>query len=150
MMQQETEEEMRDLAREEAALLGWENERLESLLKGKLLSKDEQQVKNTLPGDTGRHRRRRGGALCPRPFHHVHEVCREDALEDGAPQYEHVRPGRLQGGHRGRGGARCLSEAEVRKRRAPGTEGTGDGVSRDGYTPRPSPSPSCPSRRSWS
>ena len=47
MMQQETDEEMRDLAREEAALLEKENERLESLLKGKLLSKDEQQVKNT-------------------------------------------------------------------------------------------------------
>ena len=47
MMQQETEEEMRGLAKEEAALLEKENERLESLLKGKLLSKDEQQVKNT-------------------------------------------------------------------------------------------------------
>jgi peptide chain release factor 1 len=56
MMQQETEEEMRGLAREEAALLEKENERLESLLKGKLLSKDEQQVKNTfleIRGGTG-------------------------------------------------------------------------------------------------
>ncbi len=56
MMHQETEEEMRDLAREEAAFLEKENERLESLLKGKLLSKDEQQVKNTfleIRGGTG-------------------------------------------------------------------------------------------------
>ena len=56
MMQQETEEEMRGLAKEEAALLEKENERLESLLKGKLLSKDEQQVKNTfleIRGGTG-------------------------------------------------------------------------------------------------
>jgi peptide chain release factor 1 len=56
MMQQETEEEMRGLAREEAALLEKENERLESLLKSKLLSKDEQQVKNTfleIRGGTG-------------------------------------------------------------------------------------------------
>jgi peptide chain release factor 1 len=56
MIQQETEEEMRGLAREEAALLEKENERLESLLKGKLLSKDEQQVKNTfleIRGGTG-------------------------------------------------------------------------------------------------
>jgi peptide chain release factor 1 len=47
MVQQETEEAMRGLAREEAALLEKENERLESLLKDKLLSKDEEQVKNT-------------------------------------------------------------------------------------------------------
>ena len=56
MIQQETEEAMRDLAREEAALLEKENERLESLLKGKLLSKDEEQVKNTfleIRGGTG-------------------------------------------------------------------------------------------------
>jgi peptide chain release factor 1 len=56
MAQQETEEEMRGLAREEAALLEKENERLESLLKGKLFSKDEQQVKNTfleIRGGTG-------------------------------------------------------------------------------------------------
>jgi len=56
MIQQEAEEEMRDLAREEAALLEKENERLESLLKGKLLSKDEQQVNNTfleIRGGTG-------------------------------------------------------------------------------------------------
>ena len=56
MVQQETEEAMRDLAREEAALLGLENERLESLLKGKLLSKDEEQAKNTfleIRGGTG-------------------------------------------------------------------------------------------------
>jgi peptide chain release factor 1 len=56
MIQQEAEEEMRGLAKEEAALLEKENERLESLLKGKLLSKDEQQVKNTfleIRGGTG-------------------------------------------------------------------------------------------------
>ena len=56
MMQQEADEEMRGLAKEEAALLEKENERLESLLKGKLLSKDEQQVKNTfleIRGGTG-------------------------------------------------------------------------------------------------
>ena len=56
MMQQEADEEMRGLAKEEAALLEKENERLESLLKGKLLSKDEQQVNNTfleIRGGTG-------------------------------------------------------------------------------------------------
>jgi len=47
MMQQETEEEMRGLAKEEATFLEKENERLGSLLREKLLSKDEQQVKNT-------------------------------------------------------------------------------------------------------
>ncbi len=56
MVHQETEEEMRDLAKEEAAFLEKENERLESLLKGKLLSKDEQRVNNTfleIRGGTG-------------------------------------------------------------------------------------------------
>lgn len=46
MVQQETEEEMRELAREETGFLSQEDERLESLLKGKLLAKGEQEVKN--------------------------------------------------------------------------------------------------------
>ncbi|MGD0228978.1 MAG: peptide chain release factor 1 [Syntrophorhabdales bacterium] len=47
MVQQETDEQMKELAREEAALLEKEDQRLESLLKGKLLAKEEQQVNNT-------------------------------------------------------------------------------------------------------
>ena len=47
MLLQETDEEMRGLAREEAGLLEREDERLEAALKGKLLAKDEQEVKNT-------------------------------------------------------------------------------------------------------
>ena len=56
MVRLETEEEMRDLAKEEAALLEKENERLETLLKNKLLSKDEQRVNKTfleIRGGTG-------------------------------------------------------------------------------------------------
>jgi peptide chain release factor 1 len=47
MMEQETDEEMRRLVREEAALLEKENERLGLALKEKLLSKDEEKVKST-------------------------------------------------------------------------------------------------------
>jgi peptide chain release factor 1 len=47
LLQQETDEEMKDLAREEAALLEKEDERLESLLRGKLLAQEEEQVNNT-------------------------------------------------------------------------------------------------------
>jgi len=47
MAHEETDEELKGLAREEASLLEREDERLEALLKTKLLSKDEQQVKNT-------------------------------------------------------------------------------------------------------
>ncbi len=47
MAEQETDEEMKSLAREEAALLEKENERLGALLKGKLLAKDEEKVNNT-------------------------------------------------------------------------------------------------------
>ncbi len=46
MVQHETEEEMRELAREEAGFLSREDERLEALLKTRLLAKDEQEVKN--------------------------------------------------------------------------------------------------------
>jgi peptide chain release factor 1 len=44
MLRQEADEEMKDLAREEADRLQAEDERIESLLKGRLLAKDEQQV----------------------------------------------------------------------------------------------------------
>jgi peptide chain release factor 1 len=47
MMRQEADEEMRVLVREEAAFLEGEGQRLESVLKGKLLAKDEEQVKNS-------------------------------------------------------------------------------------------------------
>jgi peptide chain release factor 1 len=47
MMRHEADEEMRVLAREEAAFLEGEGQRLESVLKGKLLAKDEEQVKNS-------------------------------------------------------------------------------------------------------
>lgn len=47
MVRVETDEEMRGLAREEADLLSREDERIEALLKQKLLAKDEQEVKNT-------------------------------------------------------------------------------------------------------
>jgi peptide chain release factor 1 len=47
MIRAESDEEMKELAREEANLLSRENERLEALLRSKLLSKDEQEVKNT-------------------------------------------------------------------------------------------------------
>ncbi len=47
MLRHEADEEMKALAREEADRLEGEDERLESLLKGRLLAKDEQQVKTS-------------------------------------------------------------------------------------------------------
>jgi peptide chain release factor 1 len=47
MIRQETDEELKELAREEAGILEKEDQRLEALLKNKLLAKDEEQVKNT-------------------------------------------------------------------------------------------------------
>jgi peptide chain release factor 1 len=47
MISHESDEEMKDLAREEAGTLEKEDERLESLLKSMLLGKDKDQVKNT-------------------------------------------------------------------------------------------------------
>ncbi len=56
MLRHEADEEMKALAREETDRLQGEDERLEALLKGKLLSKDEQQVKTSfleIRGGTG-------------------------------------------------------------------------------------------------
>lgn len=47
MVQHETDEELKSLAREEAAVLQEEDERLEAVLKNKLLAKNETQVNNT-------------------------------------------------------------------------------------------------------
>ncbi len=47
MIQHETDEELKALAKEEVAILQEEDERLEAALKSKLLAKDEEQVNNT-------------------------------------------------------------------------------------------------------
>ena len=97
LLDEESDEEMRELAKEELADAKKRIEELEQKLKILLLPKDPNDDKNVSRGDPRRRRRRRSGFICLRAVPDVCALRGAAALEGGADQRQRKRDRRHEG-----------------------------------------------------
>ena len=86
MLESESDEEMREMLKEELSSSKKRIEELEHELKVLLLPKDPNDNKNVIVRDPGRSRRGRGCAVCRGRLPDVCEICGIPPLEDGTDQ----------------------------------------------------------------
>ena len=83
LLEEENDEEMREMAKEELSDARKRIEDLEHELKILLLPKDPNDDKNIILENPGRRRRRRGSSVCGRTLPHVFKLCGQPEMEGG-------------------------------------------------------------------